>query len=146
MTRPGALLALAVAVLAPAAARGHEVLHEVARGRAIAVRAWFAGGEPLAYVPYEIYSPADPKIPHQKGRTDRSGWLAFVPDVPGPWRVKVVDATGHGLELSVDAAAPAAAAAPSTASVVLRPLLGLAVIAAVFGALLAWHRRRGRAP
>ncbi len=70
-----------------------------------------------------------------------------MPDAPGAWVVKVVDATGHGLELRVDAAAPAVAAPPgSAAQAVLRPLVGVAIIAAVFGGLAAWHRRRRRAP
>jgi nickel transport protein len=142
-----ALAALALAI-APAA-RGHEVLHEEARDKAIAVHAYFADGEALAYASYEIYSPADPTIPYAKGRTDRSGWLAFVPDAPGAWRVKVVDSTGHGLDLVVDAGAGAGAAkAPGavagTAAFVLRPLVGVAVIAALFGGLFALYRRKGR--
>ena len=74
-----------------------------------------------------------------------------MPSTPGTWRVKVVDDTGHGLEVAVDAApAPAAlasrSAAPATAAFVLRPLVGLATIAAIFGVLLAVHRRRGTSP
>jgi nickel transport protein len=150
VTRGAALLAATLALAVPAAARGHEVLHEIERGRAVAVKAFFADGEVLAYVPYEIYSPADPKIPHQKGRTDRSGWLSFVPDAPGKWRVKVIDDTGHGLDLEVDvaagAASPGGAPPSSTAGFVLRPLVGLAVIAAVFGVLFAVYRRKGSRP
>ncbi len=144
MTRAvAALLAAAAATAAPARAAAHEVLHEVERGRAVAVRAYFANGEALAYAPYEIYSPADPRIPHQKGRTDRSGWVAFVPDAPGRWRVKVADTTGHGFDVGVDAApvAAAAAPAPSARGFALRPLAGLAAIAVVFGALFALYRR-----
>ena len=151
MTRRAALLTAMIAALAPAAARGHEVLHEIERGRAIAVKARFADGEALAYTQYEIYSPADPRIPHQKGRTDRNGWLSFVPDAPGKWRVKIVDDTGHGLDLEVDAgnaAAPVQGASPpaSTAAFLLRPLVGLAVIAAVFAVLFTVYRRRGARP
>ncbi len=146
MTRAAAALlaAAAGAIAAPRAARAHEVLHDVERGRAVAVRAYFADGEALAYAPYEIYSPADAALPHQKGRTDRSGWLAFVPDAPGKWRVKVTDASGHGLDLQVDAAAGAASAAPaSTLGFALRPIAGIAAIGVVFGALFALYRRRG---
>jgi nickel transport protein len=161
VSRAAALVAALAAVLVPGDARGHGVLHEVERGRAVAVRARLAGGAALAYAQYEVYSPADAGIPHQKGRTDRSGWLAFVPDVPGRWRVKIVDGTGHGLDVEVDAApapsvpappaatsvpAPPAAASVSTAAFVLRPLLGLAAIAAVFGLLLAVYRRKGARP
>jgi nickel transport protein len=144
--------ALAAALaLVPIASGAHEVLHDVERGRAIAVRAYFADGEVLAYTPYEVYSPADPKIPYQKGRTDRSGWVAFVPDVGGKWRVKVIDATGHGLDVEVEAGTATSAAAPSSGvpssvAFALRPLIGVAVILAVFAALAAFYRRRGRSP
>lgn len=147
MSHGAALITSAALALAPVAARGHEVLHEVERGRAIAVRACFADGEALAYTPYEVYSPADARIPHQKGRTDRSGWVAFVPDVAGKWRVKIVDDTGHGLDVEVDAVSGTSDPAPaSPAAFVLRPLVGLAVIAAVFGALFALQRRKSRTP
>lgn len=142
-----AALALALA-LAPGAARGHEVLHELAPGGAAGLRVYYADGEPLAYQAYELWSPSDPRVPWQKGRTDRAGWIAFVPDVPGAWRVKVVDAAGHGLDATVQvparAAGPAAAApAGPGAGFVLRPLLGVAVIVAIFAALFAWQRRKG---
>ena len=150
----GAVLVAAAALgaLAPAVpARAHETLHEVERGKAIAVRAYFADGEVLAYTAYEVYSPAEAKIPHQKGRTDRNGWLAFVPDAAGRWRVKVVDATGHGLDVEIDASLAASAAAgsggpPSSAAFVLRPLLGLAVLGAVFAALVLLYRRKEKSP
>ena len=146
MSRRAAALALVLA--APVGARAHEVLHEVRRDGAVAVRAWFPDGESLAYVQAEVFSPADPAIPHWKGRTDRSGWLAFVPDVPGRWRVRVVDATGHGLDTAVDVTAPgsAAAGAPagplSSAALALRPAVGVALIAAIFAFLVALLRRR----
>jgi nickel transport protein len=151
VSRRARLALVAVAALAAAPALAHETLHEVARGKAIAVRASFADGEVLAYTAYEVWSPADPKVPWQKGRTDRAGWLAFVPDVPGAWRVKVIDETGHGRDVQIDAEAPAGAATaaagpPSSVAFVLRPLLGLAAIGAVFAALHVARRRRGPTP
>lgn len=142
-------IALALLAVAPLLASAHEVLHAVERGRAIAVHAYFPDGQDLAYCAFEVFSPADPRVPHQKGRTDRKGWLAFVPDAPGAWRVKVVDGTGHGLELEVDASAssPAASApAVSTAAFLLRPLLGVLAIGAIFAALLTLYRRKAPAP
>ncbi len=153
MTLRAALVAAALSLLAPAAARAHEVLHQIDRGRAVAVKAYFPDGEVLAYTQFEVYSPADPKIPYQKGRTDRSGWLSFVPDSPGKWRVKVIDNTGHGLDLQVDSSPGAAAgtiggagAPASTAAFVLRPLVGVGVIAAVFALLFVVYRRKGSQP
>ena len=58
-----------------------------------------------------MFSPADPATPFWKGRTDRNGWVAFVPDAPGRWRVRVVDATGHGIVATVDVPAPGASRA-----------------------------------
>jgi nickel transport protein len=141
-----------VALLAAPPASGHEVLHEVVRGRAVAVHAVYADGEPLAYVAYEVFSPADPRVAHQKGRTDRNGWLAFVPDAAGGWRVRLSDTTGHGLDTTVEvdaqgaAANPAAGAAgvPSGLVFLLRPLVGVLLAAAIFAALFAWRRRKGR--
>lgn len=151
MSHLSRLLVAALLATAAAPAGAHETMHEVARGKAIAVKAYFADGEVLAYTAYEVYSPVDPKIPYQKGRTDRGGWLAFVPDAPGPWRVRVIDETGHGLDLQVDAEAAGAGQTPaagavSTAVFVLRPLIGLAAIGAVFAALYVAYRRKGTTP
>lgn len=113
-----ALAALAVALLAPSAARGHGVDVEVQRSAAgIAVRARYEGGRPLADAIYEVVSPAAPGRAHDEGRTDRHGWLVFVPDAPGTWTVRIVDASGHGKvqEIDVPAETVAAASAPSAA-------------------------------
>jgi len=152
--RSTAALLAAIALLAlPAATRAHEVLHEVQRGRAVAVHAWFPDGENLAYVQAEVISPADGKIPYWKGRTDRNGWLAFVPDVPGSWRIRIIDSTGHGLDTTVEVPASgtsgsapggAAGAEPSrvaSLAFALRPVLGVALIAAIFGLLFLRGRR-----
>jgi nickel transport protein len=154
--RSGRALVVVALVAAAGPALAHEVLHEVQRGRAVAVRAWFPDGESLAYVQAEVFSPADGKIPHWKGRTDRNGWLAFVPDVAGRWRVRIVDATGHGLDTVVEVAPPAGlAAAPvaasgsgsgpgaSTLAFALRPAVGVTLIAAIFGFLYLRGRRKG---
>jgi nickel transport protein len=149
--RAGWALAVLILVAHIPAARAHEVLHTIEHGKAIAVKAFFADGEVLAYTEYQVFSPSDPRIPYQKGRTDRSGYLAFVPDGPGAWRVKVADTTGHGLDLVVDVAA---VGAPSTNSktrqgaelaswaFALRPLLGVGIIAALFALLVFLYRRK----
>jgi nickel transport protein len=150
VSRAALLGIFAGALLVAERAGAHETLHEVARGKALAVKVYFADGEVLAYTAFEVYSPADPKIPYLKGRTDRSGWLAFVPDAPGKWRIKVIDQTGHGLDTEVEAEASAAPStsggAVSSAAFILRPVLGLAVIGAVFAALLLVYRKKGTAP
>jgi nickel transport protein len=145
----GTVGAVLVLLCGPGSAGAHEVLHEVVRDRAVAVRARFPDGEPLAYVAAEVFSPADPKVPHWKGRTDRNGWVAFVPDATGAWRVRILDATGHGLETTVAVATlaeggAAGSSGPGTFGFLLRPALGAAVIAGIF-AVLYGIRRRGKA-
>jgi nickel transport protein len=137
------LCALALWLL-PALAQAHEVLHSIERGKAVAVKAYFADGEVLAYTEYQVFSPADAKIPFQKGRTDRAGYLAFVPDSPGKWRVVVTDATGHGLNVEVEAAgtAPAAGTPMAAWAFAARPVVGALVIAALFAVLVLVYRRR----
>jgi nickel transport protein len=146
------VVAVAVAVFWASPALAHEVLHSVERGRAVAVKAYFADGEPLAYSEYTVFSPADAKIPYQKGRTDRSGYLAFVPDLPGSWHVRVTEAGGHGLELDVAVQAPGGepglgaghTSSPATWAFVLRPLVGVLLIAGLFAALIVLNRKRRR--
>ena len=153
MTARGAGWALAALVLVARipSANAHEVLHTIERGKAIAVKAFFADGEVLAYTEYQVFSPADPRIPYQKGRTDRSGYLAFVPDAPGAWRVKVTDNTGHGLDLAVDVATVGAPPTnsknrqgPDLASwaFAIRPVLGVGIIVALFALLIFLYRRK----
>jgi len=147
--RPRAAVAL-LALLFTSPVFAHEVLSSIERGRAIAVKAVFADGEPLAYTEYMVFSPTDPKIPYQKGRTDRAGYLAFVPALPGNWHVKVTEAGGHGMELDVavelpgnESAGPAAAPAGIASwAFVLRPIVGLVLIAGVFAGLVVLYRRR----
>ena len=151
--RAGWALAALILVVGIPAAHAHEVLHTVERGKAIAVKAFFVDGEVLAYTEYQVFSPADSRVPYQKGRTDRSGFLAFVPDVPGAWRVRVTDSTGHGLDLAVDVAAPGAEDPKSgrptgqdtcvaSWAFALRPILGVGLIAALFAVLVLLYRRK----
>jgi nickel transport protein len=143
--RAGLVCATLLLVVTPVWA--HEVHHTIERGKAVAVKAYYADGEPLAYAEYQVFSPGDPKLPQQKGRTDRAGYAAFVPDAPGTWRVKIADATGHGVEVvvPVDAAGRATegpAAGPSAWGFVARPAFGVLLIAGLFALLVLLYRRK----
>jgi nickel transport protein len=144
-----AAVALVVA-LASGTAFAHEVLHTVERGRAIAIKAYFADGEPMAYTEFAVFAPGDAKIPYQKGRTDRSGYLAFVPGVAGSWHVKVTGTDGHGLDLdvAVDGTNDPTKSAQTSSGLaswifVARPLVGVALIAALFVVLMLLYRKKG---
>lgn len=142
--RLATLTTAAAFVFAFAPAAAHETHHEIHRDKAIAVKAFIEDGEVFAYTPYEIYSPADPKIPYQKGSTDREGFVAFVPNTAGKWRLKVIDPTGHGLDIEVDTAdvGVTSGGAVSTAAFVLRPVVGLLLIGAIFAGLFLLYRRK----
>ncbi|MBI5067388.1 MAG: hypothetical protein HZB56_04040 [Deltaproteobacteria bacterium] len=134
---------LAVAWLAPAAARAHQATHEVARGSAIAVRA-LEDGQGMAGAAWQVFSPSDAARPHQQGLTDTHGWLAFVPDAPGAWRVRVVEEDGHGLDVLVEAGPTAAVPTPRPAGWQ-RSAVGVVAVAAAFVVLFVTYRRRPRA-
>jgi hypothetical protein len=109
-------LALAVAVSLPLAAAAHGVAQEIERrGPAYAVRARYEGGAPLAGAYYQVIAPGEPPRVVREGRTGPDGWVEFVPDVPGRWRVRIADASGHGRVVAVDVpeVPPASPAAPA---------------------------------
>jgi len=137
------LTALLLIPLVPSSAAAHEVLHRVEAGGALAVKVYESDGDLVDNAPYEVFSPRDPAKPFQTGRTDRNGYLSFVPDNLGAWRVKVTGDDGHGIDVTFEAGPGARATdtAPGV-SLYLRPLIGVAVIAAIFAGLYLLSRRR----
>jgi nickel transport protein len=97
------IVAAALALAVPTASRAHGVSQEVERrGPAYAVRVRYHGGDPLAGATYQVVRPGEPARVQARGKTDAQGWVEFVPDVPGRWRIRIVDATGHGRVVDVD--------------------------------------------
>ena len=76
-------------------AEAHTVHYQV-ENRGISVRVFYAEDDPVSYSSYEIFGPGD-KIPHQKGRTDRNGFVSFLPDRQGKWVVNVSGESEHGI-------------------------------------------------
>ncbi len=68
---------------------------------AVAIKATFDNGEPMAAAQVLIYSPSDPKTPWAEGQTDEKGYFVFAPadqsasQNAGQWEVTVRKA-GHG--------------------------------------------------
>ena len=147
----GALLGALLVTWPLGTAWSHEVLHQMEDGKAVAVKVSYADGEPLMYSEYQVFSPKDKDVPYQKGRTDRAGYVSFVPEAPGKWRLKVIDTTGHGLDVELDVKNPVdhpvnatAGAGATSVSVALRPLSGALAIGLIFGALFFLYRRKER--
>jgi nickel transport protein len=76
-------------------AEAHTINYQV-ENRGISARVFYAGDEPASYSQYEIFGPGD-RIPHQKGRTDRNGFVSFLPDRKGKWVIKVFGEAEHGI-------------------------------------------------
>jgi nickel transport protein len=143
------LLGAVCASLVASQAFAHEILSSIERGRGVAVKAYFADGEPVAYAEYQLFAPEDAKIPYQKGRTDRAGYVAFVPCSAGTWHLRLLEGTGHGLDMDVPVDLAAIGRAPSTTGLaswafVLRPIVGVLVVSAIFYLLI--RRSRGKRP
>lgn len=68
---------------------------------AVTVECLFAGGEPMQYAQVLLFSPDDAVVEFQNGRTDQQGRFAFLPHVPGTWRMKVKDGMGHALTADI---------------------------------------------
>lgn len=75
----------------------HSVQYKVSHKNAVVIKIFFADGTPFSYEKFEIYSPDNPKIPYQVGRTDKYGRIAFIPDKVGDWTVKAFSEDGHGI-------------------------------------------------
>ncbi|MBI5602549.1 MAG: hypothetical protein HY879_04265 [Deltaproteobacteria bacterium] len=82
-----------VAGLSPPAT-AHTIQYQV-ENKGISVRIFSGPDKPISYSAYEIFGPSD-KIPHQKGRTDKNGFVSFLPDRQGKWVVQVQEDSDHG--------------------------------------------------
>ena len=93
MIRPCSLF-LALALPASALAHGAELTATPVQ--AIALKARFGSGAPMAGAQVQAFAPDDPQTPVALGMTDADGRFVFVPDLmPGRWTVQV-RAGGHG--------------------------------------------------
>lgn len=73
----------------------HSVHYQV-ENRGVSVRVFFGENDPASYSAYDIFGPGD-RLPHQKGRTDKNGFVSFLPDRQGQWVVKVYGESDHGM-------------------------------------------------
>jgi nickel transport protein len=76
-------------------ASAHSVHYRV-ENKGISVRVFYAENDPASYSSYEIFGPGD-TIPHQKGRTDKNGFVSFLPDRQGRWIINVSGESEHGM-------------------------------------------------
>ena len=78
-----------------ASAYAHGVGYRQSEFRAVTLEFFYSTSEKMGYREVRVFSPKDEKFAAQTGRTDEQGRFAFIPDVPGEWRVIVRDEEGH---------------------------------------------------
>lgn len=103
----------------------------------------YPDGSPFAFEAYEVHR-GEEKAPHQVGRTDAAGRIAFLPDGPAHWRVRAFSEDGHGLDVRVESteAGVVEAAGSSAYDRFTRIAVGVAVILGLFGILKLFVKRR----
>lgn len=143
-----AALATLTALLLPAFANAHAMLHEVVDGEAVTLRLSYGGAEQPLFEPYEVFAPGL-ETPFQSGRVNALGEVSFRPDRPGTWRVRVATEDGHGavIRLEVDeagVAAPVPGGHGHAHEHWPRVLAALGYLLGVFGLLALWRVRRAR--
>jgi len=122
---------------------------EYRRTEAIAIRARYDSGEPMANAQVTVYAPDKPSTPWRQGTTGSNGRFAFVPAgaSSGSWEVRVRKA-GHGEIVSIPAgnetgAAAAGSLAGSTGYTPLqKALMGALGVWGFVGTALFFARRR----
>lgn len=75
---------------------GAHAIHYQVENRGVSARIFYAPKDPASYSACEVFGPGD-KIPHQKGRTDKNGFVSFLPDRKGKWIIKVYGESEHGM-------------------------------------------------
>lgn len=121
----------------PPDARAHGTDYSLVEGATLtAVAFYYSDGEPMAYAEVLVFSPQDPKVEHQNGRTDKHGKFAFCPDTPGTWRINANDGMGHLCQATVEVGqgeAPGKADRPRQETAVASPVEGSRTLKIIAG-------------
>jgi nickel transport protein len=129
-------------------AQAHSIHYQV-ENKGISARIFYSADEPASYSEYEIFGPGD-KIPHQKGRTDKNGFLSFLPDRAGTWLIKVFGESDHGyhgaqIEVHVDENMFVESFKKPLVAAHTKAFIGIGLMGWVFGALALYKRNRKNA-
>jgi nickel transport protein len=74
----------------------HGVITEVnIQSPSIIVKSSYSESEPLKGALVKVFGHGNEESPYQTGKTDDSGFFAFVPDITGEWIFIVDDQQGH---------------------------------------------------
>lgn len=147
-------------LIIPAVASAHGTDYRVLDDApAVSAEFFYADGVPMCYAEVLIFSPDNEKVEYQNGRTDQAGRFAFVPSVPGSWKIQVSDGMGHAVHTAVDvkrkesSAEGAPASSPNfadfrhlshAAPLWIRAGLGLSALVNIFFFLYLWKGGAGK--
>jgi nickel transport protein len=126
-------------------ARAHSIHYQV-EPKGLSVRIFYDQKDPASYSEYEIYGPGD-KEPSQIGRTDRQGYVSFVPDRAGMWKVKVLGESSHGfhgatVDVKVDKALNLESFNKPLLARSTKVITGISLVFGIFGVYALWAARR----
>lgn len=132
-------------LLPTASVEGHAIHYDV-QPKGISVRVFYDRENPASYSQYELFGPED-KEPHQIGRTDKNGFLSFLPDRPGTWRIKVWGESTHGfhgvaIEVKVDGSLQLQSFGKPLLATHTKLMVGVSLIFGLFGIYSLWRSRR----
>ncbi len=121
----------------------HSVEYTVNHQKAVVVKIFFADGTPFSYEKFEVYSPDNPKVPYQVGRTDKYGRIVFIPDKVGDWTVKAFSEDGHGIIKKVHIEdLSKVSKRPNQFGYLLKIFIGVLIILLVYGLFYLTVRRK----
>lgn len=114
----------------------HSIHYDVQQ-KGISTRIFYSEKDPASYSEYEIYGPGE-KMPHQTGRTDKNGFVSFVPDRTGAWKIKILGESSHGfhgvtIEVKVDEAFNLKTFSKPLAATHTKLIIGVSLIFGLFG-------------
>jgi nickel transport protein len=129
-------------------AEAHSIHYQV-ENKGISARIFYSPDEPASYSGYEIFGPGD-KISHQKGRTDKNGFVSFLPDRPGTWIIKVFGESDHGyhgvqIEVKVNEGMFMESFKKPLIATHTKVIVGIGLMGWVFGAIALFKRNRKNA-
>lgn len=138
-------LVLLAMMFATSTVQAHSINYQVEQ-KGMAVRAYYSEKDAAAYSQYELYGPGD-KDPHQTGRTDKNGYIGFVPDRPGTWKLQVWGESTHGFhgvttEIKVDKAMGLEGFKKPMVAAYTKYVTGISLIIGIFGIYAFWLSRR----
>jgi len=145
-TRLALLLPLSL-FLGETDSHAHSINYQVLE-KGIAVRAFYSEKDPSSYSQYERWGPVDREdLPHQTGRTDKNGFLAFVPDRAGTWKIRVWGESSHGYhgfttEVKVDKELSLESFSKPLLATHTKLITGLSLIFGIFGIYAFLKSRR----